>query len=126
MKLGSTQLMAPGAGPRLDRFAAIAADVAALKDSGRTVVLVSSGAVALGRSRLKFSATEPLTLEQKQACAAAGQARLIQLWDTAFEPHGLPAAQALLSPADTEHRPRWLKTRGLRAAGWYFPAKRTF
>lgn len=111
VKLGSAQLMDPASGPRLDRFAAIAADIAALRARGGAVMLVSSGAVALGRPRLGFSATEPLTLEHKQACAAAGQARLIQMWDQAFEPHGVAAAQALLSPGDTEHRPRWLNAR---------------
>ncbi|MGJ3230663.1 MAG: glutamate 5-kinase [Oceanicaulis sp.] len=115
VKLGSAQLMDPRTGPRQDRFAALAADLANLRAQGRDIVLVSSGAVALGRPRLGFSATEALTLEHKQACAAAGQARLIQLWDGAFEPHGLPAAQALLSPADTEHRPRWLNARATLA-----------
>jgi glutamate 5-kinase len=111
VKLGSAQLMDARTGARTGRFDALAADLAALRSQGRDVVLVSSGAVALGRPRLGFSPGENLSLEQKQACAAAGQARLIQLWDTALAPHGLPAAQALLSPADTEHRPRWLNAR---------------
>ncbi|MFP4519534.1 MAG: glutamate 5-kinase [Oceanicaulis sp.] len=115
VKLGSAQLMDARSGPRRSRFTEIANDIAALKRDGREIVLVSSGAVALGRPRLGFSAAEPLTLEQKQACAAAGQARLIQLWDSALEPHGLPAAQALLSPGDTEHRPRWLNARATLA-----------
>ncbi|MEQ8404746.1 MAG: glutamate 5-kinase [Oceanicaulis sp.] len=115
VKLGSAQLMDARAGPRLDRFAALANDIADFRAAGRDIVLVSSGAVALGRPRLKFSAGEPLTLEQKQACAAAGQAKLIQLWDQAFEPYALPAAQALLNPADTEHRPRWLNARATLA-----------
>ncbi|MEQ8433003.1 MAG: glutamate 5-kinase [Oceanicaulis sp.] len=111
VKLGSAQLMDARTGARTDRFDALAADLADLRAAGRDIVLVSSGAVALGRPRLGFSATESLSLEQKQACAAAGQARLIQMWDTALAPHGLPAAQALLTPADTEHRPRWLNAR---------------
>lgn len=115
VKLGSAQLMDARSGPRRDRFAALAADLASLRGAGREIVLVSSGAVALGRPRLGFSATETLTLDQKQACAAAGQARLIQLWDAAFEPHALPVAQALLSPGDTEHRPRWLNARATLA-----------
>lgn len=111
VKLGSAQLMDARTGPRRDRFEALAADLAGYRTRGRDIVLVSSGAVALGRPRLGFSATERLSVEQKQACAAAGQASLIQLWDAAFAPHGRPAAQALLSPADTEHRPRWLNAR---------------
>lgn len=115
VKLGSAQLMESRAGPRLDRFADLAADLAGLRAKGCEIVIVSSGAVALGRPRLGFPAGGALTLEQKQACAAAGQARLIQLWDAAFEPHGLPVAQALLGPSDTEHRPRWLNARATLA-----------
>ena len=112
VKVGSAQLIDPVCGgPRLDRFDAVAADLAAFAGKGVEMVLVTSGAVALGRPRLGFSPGEPLLLDQKQACAAAGQARLIQAWDAALAPHGRPAAQALLSPADTEHRPRWLNAR---------------
>lgn len=112
IKIGSTQLIsADGRGPRIDRFEALARDIAQLRATGCQVVLVSSGAVALGRPRLGFKPGELLSLEQKQACAAAGQARLIQHWDTALSAHDLTVAQALLSPSDTEQRSRWMNAR---------------
>lgn len=112
VKVGSAQLIEPGARTPSDtRFGDIAADIAALRQGGAEVLLVTSGAVALGRSRLGFKPGETLNLEQKQAAAAAGQALLIQHWDQAFATHGFHGAQALLSPADTENRGRWLNAR---------------
>lgn len=112
IKIGSAQLITPdGSAPRPERFEAFAADIAALREAGCAVVLVSSGAVAIGRPRLGFKPGERLSLEQKQASAAAGQTRLIQHWDQALGGHGLVAAQALLSPSDTEQRGRWLNAR---------------
>jgi len=112
VKVGSSQLVGWETGaPRLERFEAVAADIAALRARGVEIVLVSSGAVALGRPRLGLSARRPLSLEEKQAAAAAGQTALIQTWERAFAPHGFPAAQALLSPSDTENRGRWLNSR---------------
>ena len=116
IKVGSAQLIAPdGSGARRDRFEALAADIAALRQDDRRVAVVSSGAVAIGRPRLGFKRGDRLSLEQKQACAAAGQARLTQLWDQALDAHGLAAAQALLSPTDTEQRGRWLNARNTLA-----------
>lgn len=112
IKIGSAQLIDAQTGaPRADRFAAVAADIADLRARGQEAVLVSSGAVALGRPRLGLGPRQRLSLEHKQAAAAAGQALLIQMWDQAFAVHGCPAAQALLSPADTEARARWLNAR---------------
>ena len=65
--------------------------------AGKQVVLVSSGAVALGRPRLNLPANRPLRLDEKQAAAAVGQTLMIQAWDQAFSEHGFHAAQALLS-----------------------------
>jgi glutamate 5-kinase len=112
IKVGSAQLIhADGSGPDTGRFEALAADIADLRSQGCEVTLVSSGAVAIGRPRLGLKPGDKLSLEQKQAAAAAGQARLIQLWDQALGEHGLTAAQALLSPGDTEQRGRWLNAR---------------
>ena len=112
VKVGSAQLIDPATGAaRADRFAAIAADLATLREGGAEVVLVSSGAVALGRQRLGLSMDRVLTLEEKQAAAAAGQAVLISAWDQAFSNHGFIAAQALLTPGDTQARRRWLNAR---------------
>ncbi|MCH8520868.1 glutamate 5-kinase [Glycocaulis sp.] len=121
VKIGSSLLIDPATGGALAaRFAALAGDIAALRDVGTQTVLVSSGAVALGRRRLKL-ADGKLTLEMKQAAAAAGQTALMQAWNSALEPHGLPAAQALLTWDDMENRRRWLNARAtleaLLAAG---------
>ena len=78
IKVGSAQLIDPDSlAPRQDRFQALADDINALRSEGREVVLVSSAAVALGRPRLGLKPGKTLTLEEKQAAAAAGQALLI-------------------------------------------------
>lgn len=121
VKIGSSLLIDPqSGGPDTARFAAIAAALAGWRTRGIETVLVSSGAVALGRRRLKLPAGK-LPLDQKQAAAAAGQTALMIAWDRALEPHGLPAAQALLTFDDMESRRRWLNARAtldaLLAAG---------
>jgi len=87
----------------------LARDVADARARGQKITIVSSGAVALGRRALGLSGK--LRLEEKQAAAAAGQARLMRAWEEAFSPHGVPVAQALLTPDDTEVRRRWLNAR---------------
>jgi glutamate 5-kinase len=72
VKIGSSLLIGPDRQPHAARFSAIAADLNALAGRGMQIVLVSSGAVALGRSRLGFG-TGRLNLEQKQAAAAASR-----------------------------------------------------
>ena len=93
---------------REDWLAALAADLAVLKD--KRIVLVSSGAIALGRQRLKLFETS-LSLPEKQACAAAGQSSLTRAYDDALGQHDLMTAQALLTLNDTENRRRWLNAR---------------
>lgn len=87
----------------------LAGDIAALRQRGADVVLVSSGAVALGRAPLSLSGT--LKLEEKQAAAAAGQSRLIEAWQQALSPHAIPAAQLLLTLSVTAERRSWLNAR---------------
>src|SRR6185369_10133698 len=77
---------------------------------GQQVLIVSSGAVALGRRRLGLT-RRSLTLPEKQASAAAGQSALMRAWEEAFEPHGAHCAQVLLTRDDTEVRRRWLNAR---------------
>jgi glutamate 5-kinase len=89
---------------------AFAVDAARLHAAGQTLVVVSSGAVALGRQRLGF-ARRALTLPEKQAAAAAGQSLLMRAWEAALEPRGLRVAQVLLTPDDTENRRRFLNAR---------------
>lgn len=91
-------------------IAAIARDIMTLREAGTRVTLVSSGAVALGRDRLGL-ATGTLSLEQKQAAAATGQPRLLDLWERAFAVHGVATAQALLTLDVTESRRSWLNAR---------------
>ncbi|MCR5878407.1 glutamate 5-kinase [Phenylobacterium sp. J367] len=109
VKVGSALLVGEdGADARW--LAAFAADVARLRERGQQVLVVSSGAVALGRRRLGLS-RRALTLPEKQASAAAGQSLLMRAWEEAFEPHGLGCAQVLMTRDDTEVRRRWLNAR---------------
>jgi glutamate 5-kinase len=90
---------------------AFCADAAALQARGQQVVVVSSGAVALGRRRLGLTGRKSLTLAEKQAAAAAGQSLLMRAWEEAFEPHAIGVAQILMTRDDTETRRRWLNAR---------------
>jgi glutamate 5-kinase len=105
VKIGSTLMQA---GPAI--LDAIARDVAALCEDGKQCVIVSSGAVALGRPRLGLD-RQTLSLEQKQAAAAAGQPVLVHAWEQAFSVHDRSTAQALLTLDVTEDRRRWLNAR---------------
>lgn len=111
VKVGSA-LVAGGAGDAADRtwMQAFAGDAARLRARGQQVLIVSSGSVALGRRRLGLG-RRALTIAEKQAAAAAGQAGLMRAWEEAFEPHGILVAQALLTRDDTEVRRRWLNGR---------------
>ncbi|HXZ68223.1 MAG TPA: glutamate 5-kinase [Alphaproteobacteria bacterium] len=89
---------------------ALAADIARLKSRGLDVILVSSGAIALGRHKLKLD-TRALRLEESQAAAAVGQIDLAHAWCSVLEPHGLTVAQVLVTLNDTESRRRYLNAR---------------
>ncbi len=114
IKLGST-VLAGAAGkagpPSLDRrkFALLCDDLAAAA-KGRTPVVVSSGAVALGVERLQFK-QRPQEMALKQAAAAAGQSRLMRLYDDELERRGLQCAQILLTHGDIADRGRYLNAR---------------
>jgi glutamate 5-kinase len=112
VKVGSALLIDAETGA-VDRLwlAALATDLARLKAAGAGALIVSSGAVALGRRRLGLSARRKLSLAEKQAAAAAGQSQLMRAWEEAFEPHSLSVAQVLLTRGDTEERRRWLNAR---------------
>jgi glutamate 5-kinase len=111
IKVGSSLLIDQETGkPHEARFAAIAADAAKLRNEGKAIVIVSSGAVALGRRALGLKAGK-LRLEEKQAAAAAGQPKLMRAWEDALGKHDAPVAQALLTFYDTEQRRRWLNAR---------------
>jgi glutamate 5-kinase len=110
IKLGTAVMMADAGGIALSRFYSFVESIAALKNSGREVLLVSSGAVGLGAQRLGLLAG-PELLPLKQACAAVGQSRLMSLYSDAFERLGLTAAQLLLSEEDFSNRTRYLNLR---------------
>ncbi len=110
VKIGSSLLVESAGRLREEWLAGLAADAAHLHSRGQGVVLVSSGAIALGRGILGYPAG-PLILEHSQAAAAAGQIRLAQAYATALAPHDLTAAQILLTLGDTQNRRRYLNAR---------------
>jgi glutamate 5-kinase len=111
VKVGSALLVDSKAGAlKLEWLASLAADIAELKRQGKDVIVVSSGAIALGRRTLKLKAG-PLRLEDSQAAAAVGQIRLAQGWADAFQSHAITVAQILLTLDDTEERRRYLNAR---------------
>jgi len=110
IKTGSSLVIDAATGQaRTHWMASLAADLAALRAAGQQVILVSSGAVALGRQALGLSGKP--RLEEKQAAAACGQPLLMQAWSQAFEAHGIKVAQLLLTLDDSEHRRRYLNAR---------------
>ena len=110
IKIGSSLLIDDSElGPRHDWLRGVGEDIAALHAQGKKIVVVSSGAVALGRQHLKLKRSA--RLDYKQAAAAAGQALLMQAWERALAPHHIPTAQLLLTIDDTEQRHRSLNAR---------------
>jgi glutamate 5-kinase len=111
IKVGSSLLVDAATG-RLNRawLESLAADVARMRERGQQVVLVSSGAIALGRRHLGLAGGR-LRLEESQAAAAVGQIRLAHAWKEVVEAHGIPVAQVLLTFGDTEQRRRYLNAR---------------
>jgi len=111
VKLG-TAILTRGPGQiDLDTIGDICRQIATLRDGGTEVIVVSSGAVGLGMGILGFKA-RPRALRKLQACAAVGQSKLIQTWQHAFEPHGIAAAQVLLTHDDLRHRHRFVAVQG--------------
>src|SRR5579863_2121537 len=92
------------------RFEALAAQVHAVRQSGRQVVLVSSGAIGAGIGLLGLK-TRPVDLPHLQAAAAVGQAHLIDRYDDALKRYGYHAAQLLLTANDFRGRARYLNLR---------------
>ncbi|TNF60817.1 MAG: glutamate 5-kinase, partial [Deltaproteobacteria bacterium] len=105
VKIGSRALCSEGG-----RFAQVAQQVATLVRAGRKVVLVSSGAVALGRERLGLS-ERPKKVSLLQAAAATGQSLLMGAYEDAFEPLGIHVAQVLLTHDAVTDRDRYLHAR---------------
>jgi glutamate 5-kinase len=111
VKIGSSLLVDAASGTlRQEWLEALADDIASLRKEGRGVLVVSSGAIALGRNALKLP-KGALKLEDSQAAAAVGQIDLAHAYEEAFRARGLVAAQVLLTLGDTEERRRYLNAR---------------
>jgi glutamate 5-kinase len=111
VKIGSALLIdRPGGAVRQRWLDGMCADFAELVREGHRLVIVSSGAIALGRSALGLR-PGALRLEESQAAAAVGQVRLAQAWADALARQNLVAAQVLLTLDDTEERRRYLNAR---------------
>ncbi len=111
IKIGSSLLVDTAAGT-LNRpwLESLAGEVVRLKQRGQQVLLVSSGAIALGRRYLNF-ASDQRRLEEHQAAAAAGQIVLAHAYQDLLDRHNIKVAQVLLTPDDTEDRRRYLNAR---------------
>jgi glutamate 5-kinase len=111
LKVGSALLVDRGRG-RLNHawLAALAEDIADLHARGADVLVVSSGAIAMGRTVLGLPAGS-LRLEESQAAAAVGQIALARVWSEVLAHHGIAAGQILVTFADTEQRRRYLNAR---------------
>ncbi|HET7335545.1 MAG TPA: glutamate 5-kinase [Rhizomicrobium sp.] len=111
VKIGSALLVDAGSGHlRGDWLASLCADIAELKKGGKDIVIVSSGAIALGRRALGLKAGA-LKLEDSQAAAAVGQVQLAKSYAECLAAHDITAAQILLTLGDTEERRRYLNAR---------------
>ena len=111
VKIGSSLLVDEGSGKlRRSWLEALAEDVARCRARDQEIVIVSSGAIALGRRDLDLP-PGPLKLEDSQAAAAAGQIRLAHAYQEVLARHDLTVAQILLTIGDTEERRRYLNAR---------------
>ena len=110
VKIGSALLVDRTKGLKRDWLESLGTDVAALAKGDTEVLLVSSGAIALGRTLLKLP-KGALKLEESQASAAVGQIELAKAYADVLGPHGITTAQILLTLGDTEERRRYLNAR---------------
>jgi glutamate 5-kinase len=111
IKIGSALVVDQNSGElRAAWLDSLADDVSALRQRGKEVIIVTSGAVALGRNYLGLT-RKALKLEEKQAAAACGQIELIKYYKEIFARHKLATAQILLTIEDSENRRRYLNAR---------------
>ena len=110
IKVGSSLVTNEGRGIDHGAVARWAAEIAQLTHAGKSIVLVSSGAIAEGMQRLGWS-TRPRAIHDLQAAAAVGQMGLVQAYETAFAEYGLHTAQVLLTHEDLSDRRRYLNAR---------------
>lgn len=110
VKIGSALLTRDGQGLNSEGIQNWVAQLAQIRGRGIEVVLVTSGAVAAGMQRLG-RALRPHALHELQAMAAVGQMNLVQVYESAFQRHGLHTAQVLLTHDDLANRKRYLNSR---------------
>lgn len=110
IKIGSSLLTNDGTGLAVDAINSWVEQMAGLRQQGHELVLVSSGAVAEGMTRLGWQ-QRPHALHELQAAAAVGQMGLIQAYESRFQKFGLHTAQVLLTHEDLAHRQRYLNAR---------------
>ena len=111
IKVGSSLLVDSDAGSLREAWlGALVEDIANLHRDNRDILVVSSGAIALGRSILKLP-RGPLKLEDSQAAAAVGQTELARVWTQMLGRQGMTAGQILVTLGDTEERRRYLNAR---------------
>ncbi|MFN4196656.1 MAG: glutamate 5-kinase [Caldimicrobium sp.] len=107
IKIGSAVITKDDEGLNKQVLSQIAYEVQRLQKAGKKIVLVSSGAIACGRAKLKFY-NNPISLSEKQALAACGQADLIHAYEEIFDQYNLKVAQVLLTAEDLSVRKRYL------------------
>jgi glutamate 5-kinase len=110
VKVGSTLVTNRGAGLDASAIARWAGEISKLRQEGREIVLVSSGAIAEGMQRLGWT-RRPNAMHELQAAAAVGQMGLVQVYESCFRQYGLHTAQVLLTHADLADRQRYLNAR---------------
>ena len=109
IKLGTNVLRGDDGHVSLPRVFSFIEDISNLVHSGKEVIVITSGAVGLGKKRLGLDSTEGTAL--KQACAAIGQSNLMSIYESGFDTYGLVAAQILLTEDDFSIRTRYLSLR---------------
>ena len=109
IKLGTNILRGDDGHVSLPRVFSFIEDISSLVNSGKEVIVITSGAVGLGKKRLGITSTEGTAL--KQACAAIGQGKLMSIYEEGFDTYGLIAAQILLTEDDFSIRERYLSLR---------------
>lgn len=109
IKLGTNVLRNDDGNVSLPRVFSFIEDMSALVKQGKEVILITSGAVGMGKKRLGLESTEGMAM--KQACAAIGQGKLMSVYENGFDAYGLVAAQILLTEDDFSIRQRYLSLR---------------
>lgn len=109
IKFGTNILTNDEGDVSLSRIYSFIEDVSNLKKSGKEIILVTSGAVGLGKKKLDVENTDAIAM--KQACAAIGQSKLMSIYETAFDQYNLVVAQILLTEDDFSQRKKYLSLR---------------